>query len=80
MFKFIIRHLSDRTRPIAALFKKQQQKGNRWGSSFGFAHPLPLGRTTSNFSALLFGALVACVWNFEKHWKSSEIENMQKLR
>ena len=26
MFKFIIRHLSDCARPIAALFKKQQQK------------------------------------------------------
>ena len=26
MFKFIVRHLSDWARPIAALFKKQQQK------------------------------------------------------
>lgn len=44
-------------------------------------HPHPtrrrLGRTLDNLSALWFGALVVCVWSFEKNWNSSEIGKMQ---
>lgn len=85
MFKFIVRHLSDCARPIAALFKKQQQKETCEGL---VPHPrlrpcppsLPttrLGRTPDDPSALWFGALMVCVWNFETNGNSSETGKMQ---
>lgn len=81
MFKFIIRHLSDCTRPIAALFKKQQQKETCEGlvspSPAPSLPPARFGRTPDDLSALWFGALMVCVWNFEKNGNSSEIGKMQ---